>query len=82
MKSNCVTLIFIRCVKFIEREPFNELAKKIFLKTLYYLLQKHLNKKQYNEAIKALLALFTPVQCMLTLMLALHETLVDLKMPQ
>lgn len=58
----------------MEREPFSQLAQNIFLKieskeiegflcptsvtTLYYLLRKHLGKKECNEAIQTLLELF------------------------
>ncbi|MBN2964563.1 PIN domain-containing protein [Sulfurospirillum sp. T05] len=61
----------------MEREPFSQLAQKIFLKieskeiqgflcptsvtTLYYLLRKHLGKKECNEAIQTLLELFEVV---------------------
>lgn len=58
----------------LDREPFSELAQAIFLKveskqvegflcpttltTLYYLLGKHLDKKQCNQTMENLLALF------------------------
>ena len=58
----------------MEREPFSQLAQKIFLKieskemqgflcptsvtTLYYLLRKHLGKQECNETIQTLLELF------------------------
>ncbi|AFL69645.1 type II toxin-antitoxin system VapC family toxin [Sulfurospirillum barnesii] len=58
----------------LDREPFSELAQAIFLTveskqiqgflcpttltTLYYLLSKHLNKKQCNQTMENLLALF------------------------
>ena len=58
----------------LDREPFSELAQAIFLKveskhvegflcpttltTLYYLLSKHLDKKQCNQTMENLLALF------------------------
>ncbi len=58
----------------LDREPFSELAQEIFLKieskqiqgflcpttltTLYYLLGKHLNKKQCNQTMENLLTLF------------------------
>lgn len=58
----------------LDREPFSELAQKIFLKiereeiqgflcpttltTIYYLLNKHLTKAQCDQAILSLLELF------------------------
>ncbi|MCR1811802.1 PIN domain-containing protein [Sulfurospirillum sp. hDNRA2] len=58
----------------LDREPFSELAQAIFLNveskhvegflcpttltTLYYLLGKHLDKKQCNQTMENLLALF------------------------
>jgi predicted nucleic acid-binding protein len=58
----------------LERDVFGELAKKIFIKvekgeidgylcpttitTIYYLLNRHLTKKDCNEAIKSLLNMF------------------------
>jgi len=62
----------------LDREPFGELAKKIFIKienkdidgflcpttitTIYYLLNKHLSKNKCDEAIKSLLEIFNIVK--------------------
>ncbi|MBP9566779.1 MAG: PIN domain-containing protein [Sulfurospirillum sp.] len=62
----------------LDREPFSELAQKIFLKiereeiqgflcpttltTIYYLLNKHLTKAQCDQAVSSLLELFEVTQ--------------------